>query len=56
VAAFYGWTIWFYDRCGGGQQSRCQPPPVKLQIDFDLEFGAPFPDEHEEGEQQQQGT
>ena len=31
----------------------CQPPSVKLQINLDLQFGPPFPDEYQEDEQHQ---
>src|SRR5579862_9820034 len=37
----------------GASRSHCQPPSVRLEIDFDLQFGRPFPHEYQEDDQQQ---
>jgi hypothetical protein len=33
-------------------RSCCQPPSVKPEIDFDLEFGPPFSEKYQKYEQQ----
>ena len=43
-----------YDgRFGGQQSASCHPPSVRLQIEFDLQFGTPFPEKYQEDEQHQ---
>jgi len=34
-------------------RSCCQPPSVRLEIDFDLQFGRPFPEYYQKNEHQQ---
>ena len=45
--------VWLYDDVVEASGSLRQPPSVKLQIDFDLQFGPPFPDKYQEDEQHQ---
>jgi hypothetical protein len=42
-----------YDRCCVGEQWRCSPTSVKLQIDFDLQFCPPFSKEYQKHEEHQ---
>jgi hypothetical protein len=40
-----------YDNAVEANGSRREPPSVKLQIDFDLGSGPPFPEKYQEDEQ-----